>query len=84
MSGLVVQLSPGDIEAIATAVARQLAKAPKAALLTPEQVATRTGLSLKALERRRSRNQPPLSVRRGRRVYYMAAAVDDYIAGTQS
>lgn len=83
MSTVALQLSDVDVQRIAAAVAQQLARAPKAELLTPAQVANRTGLSLKALERRRSRNQPPLSVKRGGRVFYTAAAIEDYIAGVK-
>jgi predicted DNA-binding transcriptional regulator AlpA len=74
-------LSDADVSRIAQAVAVELRKQPSAELLTPEQTARKTGLSLKALERRRSRNQRPLAVRRGGRVRYLASEVDAFIAG---
>jgi len=78
-----LRLPDAEVERIARAVVAQLAQAPKAELLTPAQVAAKTGLSLKALERRRSRNQPPLSVKRGGRVFYTGAAVHEFIEGSQ-
>ena len=81
MSSVAFQLSDDDIGRIAAAVAQQLAKQPAAELLTPAQVAARTGLTLKSLERRRSRNQAPLSVRRQGRVFYTAAEVEKYVRG---
>lgn len=39
-------------------------------LVTAQVASKETGLSIKALETRRARNRPPLSVRRGGRVLY--------------
>lgn len=82
MSALQVQLSPGDIVAIAAAVAAQLKK-PDDALLTVEQTAALTGITVKGLERRRSRGQAPHAVRRGSRVRYLRSEVERFIAGVQ-
>ena len=80
MSALIVQLSPGDIEAIAAAVAAQL-KQPDDALLTVEQASALTGVSVKGLERRRSRGMAPHAVKRGRSVRYLKSEIEHYIAG---
>ena len=81
MSTIELQLCDADVQRIADAVAARLAQEPKAELMAPRVAALRTGLSLKALEGRRARGQAPLSVKRGGRVYYTAAAIEEYIKG---
>ena len=78
-----LRLPDAEVERIAAAAVAHLAKTPRAELLTPAQVAARTGLSLKALERRRSRGVPPFAVKRGGRCFYTAASVAEFIEGGQ-
>ena len=82
MSVVVVKLDDTDVERIASAVAAQLKKRDDA-LLTVEQAAALTGITVKGLERRRSRGQAPHAVRRGRRVRYLRSEVERFIAGVQ-
>jgi predicted DNA-binding transcriptional regulator AlpA len=82
VSRLALELSDEDVKRIAAAVAEQLKK-PNDALLTVEQAATLTGITVKGLERRRSRGQAPHAVRRGRSVRYLRSEVERFIAGVQ-
>lgn len=82
MSVVVVKLDDADVERIASAVAAQLKK-PDDALLTVEQAAALTGITVKGLERRRSRGQAPHAVRRGSRVRYLRSEVERFIVGVQ-
>ena len=81
MSTVSLQLSDQDVARIAAAVAERL-KRPAETLLTAAQASAVTGLSLKALERRRSRGQAPHSVKRSGRVNYLQSEIEAYVAGT--
>ena len=74
-----IALSDDDVVRIAVAVAEQLRR-PADRLVTPQQASALTGISIKGLERRRSRALAPRSVKRGGRVFYLASELDRYIA----
>ena len=80
MAAVELRLADEDVRRIAAAVAEQLQK-PSEALLTVSQVSSLTGLSSKALERRRSRGVAPHAVKRGGRVRYLRSEVERYVAG---